>query len=142
MKYNSQKFLKKISAIEDHIEQLKYELSELEKTRVYVRAVNYGANGIAGGSKKSEAAFEKTADKIADLELEVNREIENLAEQRNAAIHLIQRLDDPRQSKILFMRYLQKKTFGEIESDVGIAQSYLYVIHRKALVELDKIFAQ
>ena len=142
MKYRSQKFLEKISTLDEHIEQLKFELTELEKNRISVRAVNYDAHGSHGNGQKNEAVFEKNSDRIADLELELKREIEQLAEQRNTAIHLIQRLDDPKQSKILFMRYVQKKSFDEIVSAIGYAASYIYTIHRTALAELDKICVQ
>lgn len=140
MKYESQKILEKISTMDEHIEQLMFELSELEKNRVTVRAVSYGNHG--SGSVKNEAAFEKTADKIVDLELAINREIEALAQHRHNAIHLIQRLDNPRQSQILFMRYVQKKSFDEIISSIGYAPTYIYTMHRTALAELDKIAAR
>lgn len=135
MKHRSQKYLEKISAMDEHIEQLKYELSELEKSRVAVSAVNYDQHG--SGSAKSEAAFEKTADRIADLELTINREIEAMAQYKYDAIHLIQRLEDPKQTKILFMRYVQRKSFDEITVSLGYAPTYIYKMHKMALAELD-----
>ena len=140
MKYQSQKFLEKISTMDEHIEQLKFELSELEKNRVSIRAVSYDRCGSGGA--KGEAAFEKTADKIADLELKINREIEDLAQHRDDAIHLIQRLDNPKQSQILFMRYVKKMSFEEIMASIGYAATYIYTMHRTALAELDKITVQ
>lgn len=137
MKNKSQQFLERISTLDDHIEQLKFELSELEKNRTYIRAANYERHGT--GSGKNEAAFEKTSDKIADLEIEINREIEDLAQRRYDAIRLIQRLENPRQSQILFMRYVRKMSFDEIVSSIGYAQTYVYTLHRTALAELDKI---
>lgn len=136
MKYRSQKLLEKISAMDNHIEQLMFELSELEKNKITVRAVNYGDHGH--GSAKNEAVFEKTSDRIVDLELKINREIEELAQRRDDAIRLIQRLDNPRKSQILFMRYVQKKTFDEIISSIGYAPAYIYKMHSTALAELDQ----
>lgn len=140
MKYESQKLLEKISTLDEHIEQLKFELSELEKSRVSIRAVNYDPHG--SGSAKNEAAFEKTVDKITDLELAINREIEALAQLRYNAIRLIQRLENPKQSQILFMRYVQRKSFDEIIASIGYAPTYIYTMHRTALAELDKITAK
>lgn len=136
MKSRAQKYLEKLSAMDSRIEQLKYELSELEKNRVTIRAVNYEQHG--SGSGKNEAAFEKTADKIADLELEINHKIEALTEYRHNAIRLIQRLEDSDQMKILFMHYIQRMTFDEIISSVGYGRTKIYKIHKTALAELDK----
>lgn len=138
MKYKSQTVLEKISIIENRIGQLKFELGELEKNRVSVRAVSY--DKLPGGSSsRKEAAFEKTGDKIADLEREISREIESLSMARHDAIALIQRLENNSQMNVLFMRYVKSASFDEIASELGYSPTSVFRAHRTGLAALDKL---
>lgn len=140
MKYRSQIVLEKISIIENRIEQLKFELEELEKNRVSVRAVSF--DKVPGGSScRGEAAFEKTGDKIADLEREIRREIESLSMARHDAISLIQRLENTSQMNVLFMRYVKMASFDEIASELGYSATSVFRAHRTGLAALDKLLS-
>lgn len=139
IKTDSKKFLESISGLDKQIARLKFELSELEKNRAEIRAVSFEQHSPPGGKK--EAAFEKNSDKLVDLERKINRKVEELASRRHLAIELIQRIENPIRSEILFGRYIKKMTFDEIISELGYARGYVYRMHQSALKEFDALYS-
>ncbi len=72
---------------------------------------------------------------IADAELEMDREIQHLAQLRLEAIQMVEGLPDPDQS-VMRLRYIVGKHWDEVADETGYDLRYTYRIGRRAISRL------
>ena len=72
---------------------------------------------------------------IADAEMEMDREIQHLAQLRLEAIQLVDGLPDPDQS-VMKLRYIVGKHWDEVADETGYEISWIYRIGKRALNSL------
>lgn len=72
---------------------------------------------------------------IADAELEMDREIQHLAQLRLEAIQLVDGLPDPDQS-VMRLRYIVGKHWEDVADEIGYDLRYTYRIGKRAIQRL------
>lgn len=72
---------------------------------------------------------------IADAEIEMDREIQHLAQLRLEAIQMVEGLPDPDQS-VMRLRYIVGKHWDEVADEIGYDLRYTYRIGRRAISRL------
>lgn len=115
--------------LDDRIDRL-----EKEKSRWIERATKMSApsDGMPRGSGVSDTVGQAVA-KIADLQAEINREIDRLVDLRRQMETAIGTVEDPLLRELLERRYIDGDTFEEIA--VGMHYSWRNILrkHGKAL---------
>jgi hypothetical protein len=82
-----------------------------------------------------------TVAKAADLEAEIDKEINVYWYKQHLVINKIQMLTDALQMQVLFKRYVQFKDLQTIASEIDRTYQYVLEVHKKALISFEKIHA-
>lgn len=80
--------------------------------------------------------------RIVDLEHKINGEIDYYAERKEKAMEIIDSLEDDRFIDILYMWYLERKTWEQIAVNLGYSYRRVTQLHGHALQALDKKIAE
>ena len=72
---------------------------------------------------------------IADAEIEMDREIQHLAQLRLEAIQMVEGLPDPDQS-VMRLRYIVGAQWETIADEIGYTERNCYLIHNRAMKKL------
>lgn len=72
---------------------------------------------------------------IADAEIEMDREIQHLAQLRLEAIQMVEGLPDPDQS-VMRLRYIVGAQWETIADEIGYTERNCYLIHNRAMKRL------
>lgn len=116
----------------------------------YWKAVAMGTTAVTEGERvQSSGSKQKMADAVVryvDLESEINREIDRLADKRREIVKTIEELPVI-EYDILYKRYIEGRGLKEIACDVSekedkaynTAYSWCTTTHGKALVSLEKL---
>ena len=91
--------------------------------------------------RRSHFAAPDRSEKISRLKSEISEQIVQLESLRGEIIDRIQSLDNYRFVRVLYMHYVEYKSFDQIAAEVGYALSHTYRIHRDALAALEKVSA-
>ena len=82
---------------------------------------------------------DRTMEKIAALQEEINRDIDNLVDLKREIVRQIRRLSQPEYQAVLEMRYLRGWTWERVAMNMHFSQGYVYDLHKDALKELSAI---
>lgn len=115
--------------LDDRIDRL-----EKEKARWIARATKMSApsDGMPRGSSVSDTVGQAVA-KIADLQAEINREIDRLADLRREIEDAIYTVDDPVHQELLERRYIDGDKWEEIAVRMHYSWRNILRKHGKAL---------
>ncbi len=115
-------------------------LEQLERLKAMAMRVtaNLTQEKVSGGYNK-RSPMENTIVKIMDLEREVNDEIDKLINLKQEILETISLVDDPMAQLLLEMRYINRRTWGEIAEELGYSDRGIHKIHGRALKEIDEI---
>lgn len=82
----------------------------------------------------------RTAAKIVDLEREIDTQVDELSESRRRIEQALNEVKDERLRTLLYMRYINGKSWGEISKQLIYSRDYVIKnLHPKALKEIDMI---
>ena len=93
---------------------------------------------MPGGGAKNIHKMENIIIKIADLENEINEDIDELVDLKIAITKLIKSVDNQEHQTLLELRYLCFKTWEQIAVDMGYKVRHLYRLHEEALKNILK----
>lgn len=98
----------------------------------------YSQVKVAGGNV-SKNPVEKTIAKIADLQENINKDIDRFIDLKFEILEIIKQVRDPIDQIILEMRYINCKSWDEVAENLGYNRSTIFRIHGKILKEVDEI---
>ena len=78
-------------------------------------------------------SMENIIDKMLDLEIEINADIDSLVELKREIVQMIKRIEHPEYQTLLELRYLCFKSWEQIAVDMGHELRYLHKLHGRAL---------
>ncbi len=110
-----------------------------EKQRILCdaeRITPAGASG--GGSGGASDRIGNTVAKLMDLEAEIDKDVDRLADLRHRIIAEIHALHDVRYEKILFKRYVEYKSLEQISVEIGYTYTWTKHMHGYALLAFGK----
>lgn len=112
-------------------------LQDLRDLAEQITPVYSLAPGGGGGGINDKLAG--TVAKMADVEMSIKNDINQLTEALAATRALIKMLDDEKLQLILFKRYLNYQRWEVIAADLGYSYRRVTQMHGEALVKIAKI---
>mgnify|MGYP000914522456 CR=1 FL=1 len=85
------------------------------------------------GKNHNNHSMEAVIVKMADLEAEINRDIDTLLDLKKELITVIKQISNPEYQTLLELRYLCFKTWEQIAVDMGYGLRYIHKLHGRAL---------
>ena len=137
----AKEYLRQLYKQDLFIRQKIRELGELRMTAGDLGGIDYAKDRVQM-SVGAEAAFTQLVQKIADFEAELDRTVDRFADLRHEIIAKIQQLPDVKGADILFRRYVDMKSWREIEDDTLYSTSYILRLHGEALREFECLFPE
>lgn len=116
---------------------IKRKTEQLERLRSMAEYRSPVLDGI-GGSNGKDVRGEMLA-KIVDIEKELDHDISQLLENRMRAMKMIDSLSNPDMVSIMYMRYLDYRSWQEISFEVGKTIQWVLELNRRGLRELESV---
>ena len=108
-------------------------IAQQERLRELATCVSPSSDGCGHNSGVSDKVGSLCA-KIADLDAEINAEIDKLVDVQKDIMHTISKVDDERFRIILTERYIGCKTFEQIADDIHYSYKQTCRLHGQALI--------
>lgn len=129
---NAKEYLNQLKLLDIRIKQKIEELESLKSTAASLSSVDYTKDPVQT-SRSGEAPYVQTVNKMIDLSMEINREIDIFADKKHQIIGQIQGLLDADEVDLLYRRYIQYLTFEKIADKMNYSMRHIFTIHRSAL---------
>ncbi len=115
-------------------ELISNDISELERLRDLCKSISSpNLSGVHSGSRKNEAPFTKTVEKIVDLEETINTEIDSFIDLKKELRDVINSVENPNEKLLLRLRYIEFMTWEQIAERMSYSVVQVYRIHSNAL---------
>lgn len=136
---SAKEYLQQLKRLDAIINQKIKELKDLRSTIYGVGSIDYSKERVQT-SQSATAPFIKAADRIADLETEINQEIDSFVDEKHKIINQIQGLQNTNHVKLLFKRYVEFKNFEAIAVEMNFTYQYTVEMHGYALREFETTY--
>ncbi|MCD8104480.1 MAG: hypothetical protein LUF35_05655 [Lachnospiraceae bacterium] len=130
----AKQYLSKIRWLDIRLQQKADELKKLQDNAIGIRGIDYSADRVQGTPSGGMPAVEN----YVDQEKAIRKQYNQLAYCKRKIIHQIKRLDEPRYSDVLFMRYVQCWKWDKVASRLSITKRQAYRIHDDALAYFEE----
>lgn len=111
--------------------------AEVEKLRTDAEGMSINLDGMPRSSGKSDK-IARLAIQLASYETQLADELSHLWSKRMEIVAKLSELNDPKHFTILHSKYIEGKTWERIAVDMDITWRYCYILHGRALAELEK----
>ncbi|MCD8208503.1 MAG: hypothetical protein LUD72_11240 [Bacteroidales bacterium] len=128
----AKEYLGQLRQLDIKINQKLHELDELQEKAAAIGSLDYAKDRIQT-SPPPEAPFSKTIEKIADMSIEINREVDAFVDLQREIIGKIQGLEDPRYIDVLYKRYVEYKNWRTIAEEMDYHEKHAYRLHGEAI---------
>jgi hypothetical protein len=88
---------------------------------------------MPASSTRNVHSMESIIAKMADLEEEINRDIDTLVDLKREIVQVIKGIADPEHQTLLELRYLCFKTWEQLAVEMDYSIQYAYRLHDRAL---------
>lgn len=131
----AQEYLGQLEAIEIRIQNIKFDILQLKELALSITPAYEGERVQASGNLQRTAS---AVDRWVDKEREMNAAIDKLVDTKLEIAGTIEHLKKPKESGVLHMLYIQKKSFKEVAAAYDKSVSWATSIHGRALQSLQK----
>lgn len=128
---NVKAWLNRARNIDREIDSLLRERTE-ERNKVLSVTSSYEAIVVSG--TKDPHKF----DRLAELETEIDNQIDNLVSVKAEILRAINKLEDGRFRDVLRLRYLESRTFEQIAVEINYSYKQTCRIHGRALLKIEE----
>ena len=136
---NAQEYLNQINMLDTKIRN---KTAELETYRNNLYSMRTSTDyGMKVQHSYDEDKITNLIGKITQAEDDINTMIDSLIEDKEKIINLIDRIDDADIYDVIHMRYVQYKTFSEIQKSKHYSDKWVYVLHRRGLKIIEKLIS-
>ena len=129
-------YLDQLEVIETRIQSIQYDIQQLKEFALSITPAYDGERVQASGNNQRMAT---AVCRWADKEQELNATIDKLIDTRLDIARTIEDLKRPKESGVLHMCYIQKKSFKEIALHYDKSVSWATSVHGRALQSLQKV---
>ena len=102
----------------------------------------YGLSAVANEERvQTSPDFDKIGGKVTkiiEMEEKIDKLIDEYVDKKNLIVSQIDSMENEVYYEILFARYIEKKTFEKISSDMSYSFRNTTRLHGKALIEFEK----
>lgn len=138
---SAKEYLQQLRRFDTVINQKIKELEGLRSTIYGVGSIDYSKERVQS-SQSVNAPFVKVADRITDLEAEINQEIDNFVDEKHKIINQIQGLQNTNHVKLLFKRYVEFKSLEIIAVEMNFTYQYTRRLHGTALQDFENTYKE
>lgn len=131
----AREYLDQLEVIETRIQNIQFDIAHLKDLALSITPAYEGERVQSSGNLHRTASV---VDKWVDKEREMGEIIDQLVDTRWEIIEMIENLKRPRESSVLHMLYVQKKSFKEVAAHYDKSVSWAISIHGRALQSLQK----
>lgn len=124
--------LKRIRLVDIEIKQKLDELARLENT--LFRSPQLKEISV---QESKVGLKDDTYVKIMGYKDTIEKKIEELVDLKRRVLNVIDSIDDTEKRLILTMRYVNLKTWEQIERDLPMSRKTMFIVHKKAVKEFD-----
>ena len=132
---DAKQYLSQISRLNRTIQNKLSEISQL-------RELSFGIKAVVNEERvQTTPNFDKIGTSIAkidEMERSLDKMIDEYVDKKNKIIRQIDSIDDEVLYGILFARYIEKKTFEKIATEMNYSFRQITRLHGKALSEFEK----
>lgn len=131
----AKEFMKQHERVVEKIRQIEIQIYDIEQT-LGIKGVNYDSQPHGSGISQ---VTESTATKLIELR-EVQRDlVDKLWTKRIEIERIIFMIENATFAELLQRKYIRLQKWEDIATDMKFDSRYIYKLHGKALVEVDKI---
>ena len=131
----AREYLAQLESIETKIQSIQFDIQQLKELATSVTPAYEGNRVQSSGSLQRTASV---IERWVDKEQEMNEQIDRLVDKRFEISSVIMRLKRPKESGVLHMVYIQKKSFKEVAQHYDKSVSWATSVHGRALQSLQK----
>ena len=135
----AKEYLQQLQQLDVAIDQKIKELNDLRAMLTTVGSFNYSKVPVQGSSSE-DSPYVKVIDKIIDLEIIINSEIDRFVDKKHQVIHQIQQLEDTKYMNLLYKRYVEYKQLDLIAIEMNYTYQYTKELHTYALQEFESTY--
>lgn len=110
-------------------------LEEKQDVRDRILKITQSYTGNVVQSTKDPHKF----DRVVELELEIDRNIDELVKVKAEILNAISKLTDGRYREILRLRYLKGMTFEQIAVEMNYSWRHVCTLHGRALLKMEEV---
>ena len=131
----AKEFMKQHERVVEKIRQIEIQIYDIEQT-LGIKGVNYDSQPHGSGISQ---VTEATATKLIELR-EVQRDlVDKLWTKRIEIERVIFMIEDATFAELLQRKYIRLQKWEDVAADMKFDNRYIYKLHGKALVEVEKI---
>ena len=128
-------YLNQISRLNRMINNKLSEISQLRELACSVSAIR---NEEKVQTSPKADSIGTAISKIDEMERDIERTIDKYTKKKNLIISQIEGMDDELHYNVLFSRYIEKKTFEVIATEMSYSFRHITRIHGRALKEFER----
>lgn len=130
-------YLLEVRAMDYRIQTISDEIKELIAISQRAGAMDYSKEFLDGGEAVKEPAFVKALDKAEDKSVHYKELMDEYETYRQEAFEKIQLLSDALDSRVLYLKFFQYKTFETIAKEIKYSFGAVRYHYYKGLNEFD-----
>lgn len=135
----AKEYLQQLQRLDTIISQKMVELEDLRLKVTSTGSIDYSKERVQT-SPSGDAPFANMIARIADLEDEINAEIDRFVDEKHKIINQIQGLKNADYISLLFKRYVELKKFEIIAIEMNFTYQYILELHGYALKEFETTY--
>lgn len=132
----AKEYLNQLIAMDNAINRKQQRLATLRDVAMNTTP-NYADEAVQRTREKNP--LENIMSKIVDLDREIDEDIDALVDFKAEVWEQLDKLEDETQKRILWLHYSERLSWTKVAVEMSFTTRYVYIIHRAALDELDKI---
>ena len=132
----AKEYLNQLIAMDNAINRKQQRLATLRDVAMNTTP-NYADEAVQRTREKNP--LKNIMTKIVDLDREIDEDIDALVDFKAEVWEQLDKLEDETQKRILWLHYSERLSWTKVAVEMSITTWYVYIIHRAALDELDKI---
>ncbi len=114
-------------------------MEELEQLKALATKVTAALGEEVVSSTKNPDKMTDVVQKIINLQIDINRDVDKYVDIKREAIELLSKVDNPVYYKILHSRYVLYKTWEKIADEIGYTYQWVNELHGVALLKFEEI---
>lgn len=132
----AKEYLNQLIAMDNAINRKQQRLATLRDVAMNTTA-NYTDEVVQRTREKNP--LENIMTKIVDLDREIDGDIDALVDLKAEVWEQLDNLSDERYKRILWLHYAERYSWTKVAKEMSFTTRYVYILHRAALSEFDKI---
>ena len=133
----AKEYLSQLIAMDNAINRKQQRLATLRDVAMNTTP-NYADEAVQRTREKNP--LENIMSKIVDLDREIDEDIDALVDFKAEVWEQLDKMQDERQKRILWLKYAERKSGKFVEEDLGLTQRHIRRLHTAAMENFEKVF--